>query len=54
MLAGLGVLLVSIPVNLWAGKQGEKYMDAQLTTKDRRIKLMNEILAGIKASRRRL
>ena len=51
MLAGLGVLLVCVPVNLWASKRGEEYMDTQLTAKDKRIKLMNEILAGIKASK---
>ena len=50
MLAGLAVLLVCVPVNLWASKRGEEYMDTQLAAKDKRIKLMNEILTGIKAS----
>jgi Zn-dependent membrane protease YugP len=50
MLAGLGVLLVCVPVNFWASKRGEEYVDTQLAAKDKRIKLMNEILAGIKAS----
>jgi ATP-binding cassette subfamily C (CFTR/MRP) protein 1 len=48
MLAGLAVLLVCIPVNFWATRRGEERLDLQLAAKDRRVKLMSEILSGIK------
>jgi len=48
VLAGLGVLLLVTPLNLWASKRGETLLENQLKAKDRRIKLMSEILAGIK------
>jgi len=48
MLSGLAVLLVSIPINCWASRRGEERLNTQLAAKDRRIKLMSEILAGIK------
>ncbi len=47
-LAGLGALLLIIPVNLWALKVGLELQKDQLEKKDARLKLMNEILAGIK------
>jgi hypothetical protein len=48
MVAGLGVLLMCIPLNFWASRRGEERLDTQLAAKDRRIKLMSEILSGIK------
>ena len=47
-LAGLGALLLIIPVNIWAMQVGLKLQKDQLEKKDARMKLMNEILAGIK------
>ena len=54
MLAGLGVLLVITPINVllvrWcrsASKQG-------MAEKDKRMKLMNEILNGIKVCNRNI
>ena len=47
-LAGVAVLGVLVPFNAIGSKLGEILQRAQLKAKDSRIKLMNEILAGIK------
>ena len=47
-LAGVAVLSVLVPFNAIGSKIGEILQRAQLKAKDSRIKLMNEILAGIK------
>jgi len=47
-LAGLATLLFIIPVNLWAGRVALRLQKDQLEKKDARLKLMNEILAGVK------
>jgi len=46
--SGLGVLILVTPLNLWASKKGEELLDTQLKAKDKRIKLMSEILSGVK------
>jgi len=46
--AGLGILILVTPLNLWASKKGEELLDDQLKAKDKRIKLMSEILSGVK------
>ena len=47
-MAGAAVLAVLIPFNAAGSKVGEVLQKAQLKAKDSRIKLMNEILSGIK------
>ena len=47
-LAGVAVLAILIPINAIGSKIGEMLQRSQLKAKDSRIKLMNEILAGIK------
>ena len=47
-LGGIAALLILIPVNVWSTRKTEKLQEDQLTAKDSRIKLMNEILPGIK------
>ena len=47
-LAGVAVLAVLVPFNAAGSKFGEILQTKQLKAKDSRIKLMNEILAGIK------
>ena len=47
-MAGAAVLAVLIPFNAAGSKVGEVLQRAQLKAKDSRIKLMNEILSGIK------
>ena len=47
-MAGAAVLAVLIPFNAIGSKLGEVLQRAQLKAKDSRIKLMNEILSGIK------
>lgn len=47
-LGGIAVLFLLFPVNIWGSRKSEQLQDEQLTAKDSRIKLMNEILPGIK------
>jgi len=46
--AGLAILLLMIPVNIWAGKDSLHLQNDQLEQKDARLKLMNEVLKAIK------
>ena len=46
--AGLGVLMVIVPINSWASKKIEAFQGRQLAAKDQRIKLMSEVLPGVK------
>nr|AJG01605.1 ATP-binding cassette sub-family C member 1 [Dreissena polymorpha] len=48
VLAGLGVLVLLIPVNAVIAAKTRKYQVEQMKLKDARIKLMNEVLNGIK------
>ncbi|BFZ13432.1 hypothetical protein BsWGS_16472 [Bradybaena similaris] len=47
-MAGLGVLLLLMPLNAWAAYKQRAYQMQQMKTKDERIKIMNEVLNGIK------
>ena len=47
-LGGIAVLVVLVPVNIWGTRKGEQLQEDQLKAKDERIKMMNEILPGIK------
>ena len=47
-IGGIVVLLLLFPVNVWGSRKSEQLQDKQLSAKDLRIKLMNEILPGIK------
>ena len=46
--AGFAVMLLMIPVNLWLASWTKKLQVKQMTEKDSRIKLINEVLNGIK------
>ncbi len=46
--AGVGVMLLSIPVNAWTTKKEEEMAKTNMEIKDTRIKFMNEFLQGIK------
>ena len=48
VLAGLGLMLLLIPINGVIGTMQRKLQTAQMQQKDERIKLMNEVLNGIK------
>ena len=48
VLAGLGVLVVLIPVNCLILNKSKWLQTKQMKEKDERVKLMNEILSGIK------
>lgn len=48
VLAGLAVMLILIPLNGFIVNRIEKMQTQQMNTKDERIKLMSEILNGIK------
>ena len=45
---GVGVLIFILPANVFGGKMGEIYQKRQMTSKDERMKLMSEIINGIK------
>ncbi|XP_059142742.1 multidrug resistance-associated protein 1-like isoform X2 [Physella acuta] len=47
-LAGIGVMVLLIPLNALLANKSRQYQVEQMTLKDSRIKLMNEILNGMK------
>ena len=47
-LVGMGVIIVTMPINFWVGKYLKTFQMQQMKLKDNRIKSMNEILGGIK------
>ncbi|XP_051905539.1 multidrug resistance-associated protein 1 isoform X2 [Hippocampus zosterae] len=48
VLAGVAVMLLMVPVNAFIAMKTKTYQVAQMKSKDSRIKLMNEMLNGIK------
>lgn len=48
VLAGVAVMLLMVPVNAFIAMKTKAYQVAQMKSKDNRIKLMNEMLNGIK------
>ncbi|XP_065206730.1 multidrug resistance-associated protein 1-like isoform X3 [Planococcus citri] len=48
VLAGLAVMIILIPVNGWVASKIKSLQFKQMKNKDSRVKLMNEILSGIK------
>ncbi|KAF7729547.1 hypothetical protein EC973_004221 [Apophysomyces ossiformis] len=46
--AGIGVLILAIPLNTYLAKKMRTYQKIQMGNKDARVKLMNEILNGIR------
>ena len=48
VLAGLGLMIALIPINAFIGSKTKTYQIEQMKNKDDRLKLMNEILSGIK------
>ena len=46
--AGVAVLVLLIPFNVWTMRKTEQLQETQLKAKDNRIKLVNEALAGMK------
>lgn len=48
VLAGLGVMIIMIPINGWIAGITKKLQVAQMKQKDNRVKLMNEVLSGMK------
>ncbi|XP_028669919.1 multidrug resistance-associated protein 1 isoform X2 [Erpetoichthys calabaricus] len=48
VLAGLAVMILLVPVNAVIAMKSKTYQVAQMKNKDNRIKLMNEVLNGIK------
>lgn len=48
VLAGLAVMLLMIPINGWMANFTKKLQVKQMAHKDKRVKMMNEILNGIK------
>ena len=52
MFAGLGVMVILLPLNGFITMKIGKYQKEQMEQKDSRLKLMNEILNGIKVNNR--
>lgn len=50
VLAGLAIMVLLIPVNAVVATKTRKYQMQQMKLKDARLKLMNEVLSGIKVS----
>lgn len=48
VMAGFGAMLLMIPLNGWMANVTRKFQVKQMLEKDGRVKLMNEILSGIK------
>ena len=48
LVQGLGVMLVLVPLNTLVGNRMKRYQKEQMMAKDRRVKLMDELLNGIK------
>ena len=48
MFAGLGVMILLIPINGFLANATKKLQIKQMKNKDRRVKMMNEILSGMK------
>jgi len=48
VLAGLFVMIMMIPVNVVTAAKARKLQTAQMKEKDNRVKMMNEILQGVK------
>lgn len=46
--AGLGVMLLLIPFNFWISIKQRRLQFTQMKLKDNRLKMINEILNGIK------
>ena len=46
--AGVGIMVLLVPLNIVVGKQVEKLQVKQMRFKDERVKAINEILSGIK------
>jgi len=50
VLAGLVVMILLIPINAVVTRKVQQLQIKQMKNKDKRIKLMNEILSGIKVT----
>ena len=46
--AGLGIFLLAMPLNALIAKMSEKYQKKKMKDKDKRMKLMNEVLGGMR------
>lgn len=51
-LAGLGVMIVLVPINVIIANKVKSLQVKQMAYKDERVKLMNEVLSGIKVRNR--
>ena len=47
-------MVLMIPLNIWLGNWSKKLQVKQMSHKDSRIKLVNEVLNGIKVKRERV
>lgn len=52
VLAGVALLVCLVPINTFISSRVKMLQMSQMQTKDHRVKLMNEVLSGIKVGRR--
>ena len=50
LFAGLGIMLVMMPINGFVAAKQRTLQIQQMKLKDERIKMMNEVLSGIRVS----
>ncbi|KAK0425343.1 hypothetical protein QR680_009151 [Steinernema hermaphroditum] len=48
VLISVVVLLLTVPFNIWITQQMDEVQDKRMAVKDERVKLMSEVLNGIK------
>jgi hypothetical protein len=51
-LVGVGIVVILIPLNICVSVANRKHQARQLTLKDQRLKVMSEVLAGMKVRAR--
>lgn len=50
LFAGFAIMVLMLPINGFAAAKQKRFQGKQMKLKDERIKLMNEVLSGIKVS----
>ena len=51
VLGGLAVMILLVPLNIFIQKKNKELVLSQMEAKDERVKLMNEVLSGIKVTK---
>lgn len=49
-MVGVGIIIIMVPINIRVSIAARQYQAQQLVLKDQRLKMINEMLSGIKVS----